>query len=107
MRSPTTRRARRSSVSPQPHARVRGLHRVADRADELGADGIEVDLVAQLDAERVERARGVVARAIEAAVDRVLDATAQPLEQGETPKRGRRDRELRPAGQRAEQRLED
>ena len=64
-----------------------GLHRVEDRGAQLGADRLEVDLVAQPRAEGLERLRGVVAVAVEAPVDGVLDAGTRRAEQ-----RGHRER---------------
>ena len=44
--------------------------------------GVQVDLVAQPGPEGLDEAGGVVAAPVEAAVDLVLDAAAQGLEQG-------------------------
>ena len=37
------------------------LHRFSDGPDELGPQGIEIELITESDGERVDRARGVVA----------------------------------------------
>src|SRR3954452_12127409 len=68
-------------VTGEPEAHVGGLDGAADDADELGLQGVEVELVAQPGAEGVERALGVIAAAVEAMVDRGLDTRAQRPEQ--------------------------
>ena len=55
--------------SSQPQRDVRGLHRLGDDARSSAAERVEGDLVAQARAEGLERARGVVAAAVEAPVD--------------------------------------
>jgi hypothetical protein len=60
---------------------------------EIDAEGIEVDLVAQPAAERLERLCGVVAAAKEAAVHGPLNATTDRPEQRRHRQRGRCDRE--------------
>ena len=62
----------------EPERDVRGLHRLGHDAAQVGAQRVEVDLVAQPGAERLERARRVVAAAVEAPVDERLDARAAP-----------------------------
>src|SRR5207247_7701217 len=91
---------------PQPEARVRGLHRVADRAEQLGAQRLEVDLVAQAERERVERARRVVAGAVEATVDGTLDVRADRREDRDRAERRERDRELVPLREGTQDRLQ-
>jgi hypothetical protein len=49
--------------------------------DELGHEGIEVDLVAQAGAERLDGLGGVVAAPVEALIHGALDATAGRLQQ--------------------------
>ena len=66
-----------------------------DDAAQVGAERLEVDLVAQPGAERLERPRRVVAAAVEAAVDRRLDARARRPEQRRDRQRRGRDREVR------------
>ena len=51
-----------------------GLDRLGDDAAQVRAQRLEVELVAQPRAERLERARRVVAAAVEAPVDERLDA---------------------------------
>src|SRR3954447_24563418 len=48
-------------VTGEPEAHVGGLDGLADDADELGLEGVEVHLVAQPDAEGLERPAGGVA----------------------------------------------
>jgi hypothetical protein len=80
------------SALAEPQARVCGCHRLANRADEISAQGVQIDLVPQLVGERVESARGVIARAIEPPVDRALYAASDRLEERERDEGGRRDR---------------
>src|SRR5215207_2726511 len=96
MRSPSTSivsiarsRVGRLPGQPRPHGRgaepqggLGGLHGLVDHAQQLGVQGGQVDLVAQADREAVHGAGGVVAAAVEAPVDQVLDPAAQGLEQG-------------------------
>src|SRR2546425_1871239 len=112
MRGPKgpTRRAGPTTMSwrwlPQPEARVRRLHRVADSNEQLAPKGVEVDLVAQAERERVERACGVVAGPVEAAVYAALDAGAYRIEKRHRGQRRQRDRELVPLGERAQHPLQ-
>ena len=48
--------SQRSRLAPQPQRHVCGLHRLAHDAREVGAQRVEVDLLAQPRAERLERA---------------------------------------------------
>ena len=58
-----------------------------DDVEQVGADRVDLDGVAQPRGERGDGRFGVVAGAVEAAVDEVLDALAQRVEQrrGEAP----------------------
>jgi hypothetical protein len=49
---------------------------VVDHGQQLGAERVKVDLLAQPGREGVHRAGGVIAAAVEAPVDQVLDAAA-------------------------------
>ena len=60
---------------------MRGLDRLAHHADQLALERVEVELVAQAAAERLQRARRVVAAAVEAPVDDGLDACERGAEQ--------------------------
>ena len=62
---------------------MRGKHGLRDRTKQVSTQRVEVDLVTQAVAEEIERARGVLARAVEAAVYRVLHAAADRLEERE------------------------
>src|SRR5215211_3554283 len=66
----------------EPQGGLGGLHGLVDHAQQLGVQGGQVDLVAEADREGVHGAGGVVAAAVEAPVDQVLDPAAQRLEQG-------------------------
>ena len=66
---------------------------------------VEVDLPAQPCAERLQRALGVVAAPVEAAVDEALDARAQRQEERRDDERRGGDREVRAARERREHRL--
>ena len=57
-------------VTGEPERHVLRLDGLLDHADELALDGVEVELVAQPAAEALQRARGVVATAVEAPIDR-------------------------------------
>ena len=70
-----------------------------DRA-ELGADGLQVDLLAEAARERLKGERRVVPASVEAAVDDGLDAAAEGPEQSGNRQRGRRDGQVGLAGQR-------
>jgi hypothetical protein len=50
---------------------------VVDHGQQLGVQGVQVDLVAQAGREPLEGAGGVRAAAVEAAVDQLLDPAAQ------------------------------
>src|SRR4029453_4231600 len=73
---------------PQPHAREGGpqakrgpgrLHGRGDQGQQLGREGVQVDLLVQPAAERLDGGGGVMAAAVEAPVDQVLDPAAQRL----------------------------
>src|SRR3954467_6903814 len=68
-------------VTREPERHVRRLDGLVDDADELALQGVEVELVAQPAAEALQRECGVVATAVEAAVDRRLDARPCGAEQ--------------------------
>ena len=70
---------------PQPDRHVRGLHRVAHDRAQLVAQRVQRHLVAQPRAERLDRVRGVVRAAVEAAIDERLDA--RRARAGTTPRR--------------------
>src|SRR5215207_11087371 len=53
-------------VTSEPERHVGGLDGLPDDADQFGLHGVQVELVAQAAAERLERAGGVVAAAVEA-----------------------------------------
>jgi hypothetical protein len=57
-------------------------HGLLDHRQQLGAEGIQVELVPQVGAERLDRLGGVLAASVEAAVNRLLDAAAGRLEHG-------------------------
>ena len=76
---------RASAGIVEPERGGGGLHRLADRAEEVGREGIELDLLAEAGAERLERALRVVAAAVEASVDERLHARAQRA--GTAPRR--------------------
>src|SRR4051794_41669714 len=68
-------------VTGEPERHVLRLDGLVDDTDELALHGVEVKLVAQPAAEALQRARGVVATAVEPAVDRRLDAGPRGAEQ--------------------------
>ena len=74
------------------------LHGLVNDRQQLGGEGIEVDLVAQADAERFDRLGGVVLASVEAPVNRLLDAAAGRLEQGGHGQGGPGDRPARQLG---------
>ena len=57
------------------------MHGSVDCGEELAADGVEVDRVAQPQRERGDDRLGVVAGAVEAPVDETLHAQSQRVEQ--------------------------
>src|SRR3954464_11565053 len=75
-------------VTGEPERHVLRLDGLLDDADELALHGVEVELVAQPAAEALQRERGVVAAAVEAAVDRGLDARPRGAEQRRDDQRG-------------------
>jgi hypothetical protein len=64
----------------EPERRLGRLHGLVDHPQQLALQGVQVDLVAQPGREGVQGAGGVVAAAVEAAVDQVLDSAAQRRE---------------------------
>jgi hypothetical protein len=69
---------------------VRRLHRLGDHGGQLGAQRVEVDLVAQVRGERRERLLRVVLAAVEAAVDESLHtASGRPEQRGDGERRAR------------------
>jgi hypothetical protein len=76
----SVRGTRRGGSKPEHDpGRLHGL--VHDR-QQLAAEGVEVDLVAQAGGERLDGLDGVVLAAVEAPVHDLLDAAAGRLEQG-------------------------
>src|SRR5512132_4710605 len=63
-------------VTGEPEAHVGGLDGLAHGGVQVRADAVDVELVAQPRAERLEHLGRVVAAAIETPVDRALDARA-------------------------------
>jgi len=55
---------------------------LVDNGQPLGAERVQVDLVAQADGERLHRAGGIIAAAVKAPVDQVLDPAAERGEGG-------------------------
>src|SRR5690242_5879327 len=88
MRRILSKRSAGCAGRAQPDRHVRGLHRVVDHVAELAHERVEVDLLAQAQAEAVQRPRGVVAAPVEAAVDERLYARAHRAEQGGDGERG-------------------
>src|SRR5512132_474477 len=66
----------------KPQRYRRWLHRLVSHREQLPGEGIEVDLVAQPGAERLDGLGRVVLTPVEAAVNSSLDATPSRLEQG-------------------------
>jgi hypothetical protein len=58
----------------QPQWSLGRLHRLLGHGQQLGGQGIQVDLLVQPAAERLDCLGGVVATAVKAAVDRAWDA---------------------------------
>ena len=69
---------------------MRGGHRLLDRAEQVGAHGVQVDPIAQPGGEVVEYPRCVVARPVEAAIDSLLYPAPQRLEERKDSERGNR-----------------
>src|SRR5437868_5056892 len=93
--------------SPEPEAHMGGTDGRADRGRELGTHRIEIHLAGETRREGVERAAGVVARAVEPEVDRGLDAPEDGLEQREAQERRYGDGELGSTGERTQRGLQD
>src|SRR6266566_3180799 len=96
----------RSRSSAYPQTRLRWLHGVVHRLEELTTHRVEVDLIAQSLAELVERARRIVAGVVEPSVYGDLHARAQGLEESEADERGPSDGKLVPAREWTKERLE-
>jgi hypothetical protein len=73
---------------------VRRRHGLLDGTEEVRAESIEIDLVAQLIGKGVDRTCSVEARAVKSAVDDVLHTPTDRLEQREAGERSRGDGEL-------------
>src|SRR6266545_7011447 len=71
-----------SGLSSQPERCPGRLHGLLDHRQQVGSQRVQVDLLAQPRAERVDGPCRVVAAAIEATVDQPLDASAGGLEEG-------------------------
>jgi hypothetical protein len=65
----------------QPQRRLGGLHGLVNRGQQLGRQRVQVDLVAEAGAERLDGPGGVVAAPVEAPIHRLLDAASGRLEQ--------------------------
>src|SRR5829696_4508084 len=72
----------RGDRGPEPQRGAGRLHRLVDHGQQLGREGVQVDLLVQLAAERLDGGGGVVAAPVEAPVDGLLDPAAGRLEQG-------------------------
>src|SRR6266511_1816233 len=75
---PLTRHDWHGGTQPQRH--LGRLHRLLDHPQQFSRQDLQVDLLAQPRAERLDRLGGVVAAPVEAPVDRPLDAAAGRLE---------------------------
>src|SRR5918995_1388017 len=71
-----------SRVRAQPQRDVSWLHRPPHDPDEVVAQGVEICLVSKLGRECLQRLHRIVLPAVEAAVDKALDAAPQRVEQG-------------------------
>jgi hypothetical protein len=65
----------------EPKRNVSGLHRVGHNRHEIARQDVEIGLGAHADTEAIQGALGVVAAAIESAVDEGLDAVPERSEQ--------------------------
>jgi hypothetical protein len=70
----------RTGGRAQPQRGLSRLHGLSGHRQQLGGQGVQVDLLAKAGAERLDGLGGVVATPVEAAVDRLLDAAAGRLE---------------------------
>src|SRR5918995_775770 len=96
-----------SRVRAQPQRDVSWLHRPPHDPDEVVAQGVEICLVSKLGRECLQRLHRIVLPAVEAAVDKALDAAPQRVEQGGYRQSGGHHHELGSlAGQSAEEQLE-
>jgi len=68
----------RSHGRSKPQRHLGRLHGLIDHAELLDGQGVQVDLLAQPSAEPLDGPGSVVAAAVEAPVDRVLNAAADP-----------------------------
>ena len=67
---------------PEPKRGRGGLHGLVDHGQQLGRQRIEIDLVAELGTECLDRPDRVVLATVEAAIHDGLDALSDRLEQG-------------------------
>jgi hypothetical protein len=67
---------RRTAGRSKPQCHLGWLHGLVGHGQQLGSQGVQVDLLVQPIAEHRDRVGGVVAAAVEAAVDDRLDAAA-------------------------------
>src|ERR671911_2941758 len=96
-----------SGIRTQPQSDVGGLHRPAHDPDEVVAQGVEIRLVSKLGREGLQCLYRVVLPTVETAVDKVMDAAPQRVEQGGYRQGGGHYHELGfLAGQSAEEQLE-
>ncbi len=61
----------------EPQRRLGRLHGLVDHGQQLAPEGVQVDLVAEAGREPLHGPGGVIAAAVEAPVDQVLDPPAQ------------------------------
>jgi hypothetical protein len=66
---------------PNPERHLRRLHRLVEHAQQLGRERVEVNLVAEPEAEGLDGSGCVIASPVEAPVDPALDTTPYRLEQ--------------------------
>ncbi len=71
----------RTAGMPQPQRHLGWLHRLVDHCEQLGGERFQLDLLAQADAEPLDRLGRVVAAAVEALIDGCLDALPRRLKQ--------------------------
>ncbi len=67
---------------------MHGLHRLLNDRDQVLAQLAQVHLIAQGGTKGLQRLSRIVLAAVEAAVNELLDASAQRLEQGSNRQRG-------------------
>src|SRR3712207_5687807 len=88
-------RALTGRIGTQPQRNVCGLHRLPYHRHEIVAQGVEVRLVSELGREGFQGLCDVVFAAVEAPIDKSLDAASEWAEKGSDGQRGGHDRELR------------